>query len=698
VLSSLAIAQPLFDLLSKNAEFFVAHRVSAAGVLGLTLGLSLAVPSALAALELATGLIGRGPRRVVHTALIFGLLGLTVLPAIKRADLVDGWWDLVLGLAIATAATGAYATLAPVRLFVTVLCPAVVLFPVLFLSSPHVRKLAFPDSQELLTGQAALADADTTVVMVILDELSMASLMTEDLEIDAIRFPSFAALVDDSVWFRNTRSVSSRTTVAVPAILTGREPPEEALLPTLQDHPVNLFTLLAHRYPGIVAFEWVTALCPPEARRNDPLDPQPRDEPSTYADLTAIWLHVVAPQRLAERLPVVTNNWSGFWKDARPSEAAGAADPSGALDSPSGRVQTGGGQPGTFRKFVERIGAEEAPGFYFLHVLLPHVPWRYLPSGKRYTLDSEIHGLEREHWDDDEWPVSQGYQRYLTQTILTDVLLGELILKLREAGLYDDALVVITADHGIAFVPDGDRKTGPRPHRETLLFVPWILKLPGGGRRVIDDEVRSIDIFPTLAEILGAPIPAGVDGRSLVARLEQADTQREDARATELLEARRASIQRFAGWVGPAVEGDPTVHVGAYRAHLGAALETFEVEPTEGALAFDDEAAYADVSLDAGLIPCLVTGTLTGAADELLDRDIAIFVNGELSAVTHCLGRTLRRTRRKHRAGQPAFFSALLPEPSLRAGQNTLQGFFITGPEERPRLLAPSDAPEKRDG
>jgi len=98
-----------------------------------------------------------------------------------------------------------------------------------------------------------------------------------------------------------------------------------------------------------------------------------------------------------------------------------------------------------------------------------------------------------------------------------DAEIGRLVARLRELGLYDDTLIVVTADHGDGFLEHGFISHSTLPYDE-LARVPLIVKLPRGGRAGVrvDAQVRLIDVKPTVLEALGAPVPDGLDGTSLV--------------------------------------------------------------------------------------------------------------------------------------------------------------------------------------
>ena len=88
---------------------------------------------------------------------------------------------------------------------------------------------------------------------------------------------------------------------------------------------------------------------------------------------------------------------------------------------------------------------------HFLHLLLPHHPWRYLPSGA--THPDKLLGGRKGGWANQAWPMAVNRQAQLLQLAYTDHLLGEVIDRLEKQGVWDDALVVVTADHGEALHP-----------------------------------------------------------------------------------------------------------------------------------------------------------------------------------------------------------------------------------------------------
>ncbi len=97
-----------------------------------------------------------------------------------------------------------------------------------------------------------------------------------------------------------------------------------------------------------------------------------------------------------------------------------------------------------------------------------------------------------------------------------DWQLGRLLDALFEHNLEERTLVVLTSDHGESLGEEGLVSHGHL--HDSNLLVPWILALPDGramGKR-IPTQVGLIDLVPTVLDLLGLPVPGGLDGRSLV--------------------------------------------------------------------------------------------------------------------------------------------------------------------------------------
>lgn len=101
-----------------------------------------------------------------------------------------------------------------------------------------------------------------------------------------------------------------------------------------------------------------------------------------------------------------------------------------------------------------------------------------------------------------------------------DTQLGRLLDGLRERGLLDDALVIVTADHGETFHEHADLYNHGLWVYETTVHVPLIVRGPGIAPRVIATPVSTIDVLPTVLELLELPRELRSEGASLVTLLD----------------------------------------------------------------------------------------------------------------------------------------------------------------------------------
>ncbi|MEM8995167.1 MAG: sulfatase-like hydrolase/transferase [Acidobacteriota bacterium] len=118
-------------------------------------------------------------------------------------------------------------------------------------------------------------------------------------------------------------------------------------------------------------------------------------------------------------------------------------------------------------------------------------------------------------------PYDQTYASdpYLGELAYADESLGQLLAELEAAGVLDRTLVVVAADHGEGR-GEHDEATHALLAYETTLHVPLVLKVPGRSGAVrIAERVGTVDILPTVLDLLGFEIPADVQGRSLAGLL-----------------------------------------------------------------------------------------------------------------------------------------------------------------------------------
>lgn len=628
---SIAVAQPTFDVVGRSPEFFVAHDAGPADLLTLVAFLCVGVPAGCALLTHLAGLCGgwRWRRRAAGT-LIGGLAGAVAVAALK--PLGGGSYAMTAAMFLVTAAAGAgsYLRFPPVRTFVSFLAPAVVVVPAVFLLSPGVSRVLAPMNDEIGAFDDVSFASTPPVVVVVFDQFQLAALLDSAGNIDRATFPNFAALADDAIWFRNATAVANMTIHALPAVVTGRYP-SRGRLPVAADHPANLFTLLGGRYRLHVE-EPLTELCPESLC--------PAERPwfgarfsGVLGDLAVVYPRVLLPDELVAFLPPVNQTWHDFtanaanqtvqnrWLSARAEDRRAPAD-----------------------RFIESITAT-GPALHFLHVLLPHEPWTYLPTGQQFTFQRHSIGLRDGKWVDDSWAAALNYQRYLLQVGYADTLLGKLVARLRRVGIYDDALIVVTADHGASLRPGKSFRRPDESSFEEIAAVPLLLKRPGQRRGAVSDaNVEVVDIVPTVAAELGSALPWTADG---VNALDAAHAPRPTkvmffARASKRMEvagdlgqALLEGAARKFRWLETGNPLDVPTPEGRYGELVGRAADPLRTAQSSALeVVVDALPLMREVDPDADFIPAHITGAVVSKQDPSPAPVLAIAVNGTVAAVT----------------------------------------------------------------
>lgn len=158
-----------------------------------------------------------------------------------------------------------------------------------------------------------------------------------------------------------------------------------------------------------------------------------------------------------------------------------------------GSLQRPGGE--TLDKALEWVETvREKPFLLFFHIYEPHSPYEPPePWGSLY--DSAYDG----------------------EVAAADEVVGRLFARLREMGLYEDALIVLLSDHGEGLMDHGEMEHEILLYRETIQ-VPLIVKLPENRRagEAIATPAGLTDVFPTVLTTLGIELPDGLDGRPLL--------------------------------------------------------------------------------------------------------------------------------------------------------------------------------------
>ena len=500
ILFAFAVVHPLLEVLSTGPEFFVVRGSGRYDVPAMLLLLFAGIPLLLSGMLCLCGMVSGKLRSAIRWTLTLVLVFLIFLPMPGRWG-VAGYPALAAGLAAGVFVASILPRSSMARVFVTCLAPVLVISPLLFLANRGVYSFLFPETET--TGMTE-ADTETPIVFILFDEFALHTLLDENMKIDGRRFPNFSAFAGESFWFRNTTAVNQFTPIAVPAVLSGRYPNPKRLLPTVQNYPANLFTMFQRSHDPVV-YEPITKLCPPEVCL--PGTPRPRLPGrllSLFSDLSVVYLNYLLPRDLDFGVPDIEGKWNDFWNDERDDwKQADFRRPRRVAE---------------IEAQIKKIRVTGKPLLFFTHAILPHMPYQFTPSGKTYDMKGPRHGYVRNAWDGDPVATMHGFQRYLMQLAKCDRLLGRIVKKLKEEGLYDKSVVVVAADHGVSFRSGTYRRGNPdrEGFYEDILSVPFFIKRPFQREGVESDmNVQTIDILPSIADAAGVPISWRIDGKSV---------------------------------------------------------------------------------------------------------------------------------------------------------------------------------------
>ena len=567
-LTTIAIAQPLLQLYGANVAVFAAAGYEGSIVLWFA-ALVIAIPSvALLALDMSASLLLPRRRHGIHLGLVF--VALWAFVSVVARSVSFGPWvaDAMFTAAIAIGLTVAYHRLNTMRAWLTYMSPIALVVSIAFATSasaviwpPDVSVVDISGaSRAALDELRTVPQEDVSVLWIVLDEAPLFPLLNTDGAINANRFPGFASLAESSTWYRNVLATSQTTTDAVPAMLTGKWP-TSGVGPVLSNHKDNLFTLM-NGHLAMDGHEVATALCPrkvcskvsvsgskeiAEANSNAVTTTIVDDSESSAGRRTALGTflrdamvvvgHKMLPAGLRTKLPPIDEGWGGFGavdnfedEDTTQDTVPRTLTTENLEKAKSTSVQQweqGGpmSQLPVVEGVIKRATQSDRPTLHFAHVLLPHRPWMLTPD-MRYSRALPTDKRSNEILD----RVRDEYQAHLLQYAAVDTVIGDMVAGLKKSENWDRTMIIVTADHGITFVPgESKRKTVNASNvgtLEDLYRVPLFIKYPGQQAAAQDDcTASSVDILATVVAATGIDAGWKTDGADLLRKCPQREAR-----------------------------------------------------------------------------------------------------------------------------------------------------------------------------
>jgi len=341
--------------------------------------------------------------------------------------------------------------------------------------------------------------------------------------------------------------------------------------------------------------------------------------------------------------------------------AAPFEEPYGELDST---------RAGAVDDFIAGLPSDER-SFSLLHIALPHIFWEFMPDGSHY-LSNRFTGVDSLTSPESKDQIDSDFQQYMLQLQFTDHELFRIVRRMKEQGTWDESLFVVTADHGAGFIPGGSRRILEDANSGWILPVPLFIKYPGQETgEVVPGGASSIDIAPTISDVLGVDPPPGSEGTSLAGKSKLPSSAEITAHgAFGTVQMKRGMVERLrrkaTRQTNATFPGGRLFALAGHAGLLGQAPANVKgLEPVEAII--DQAAELSAVDPSSGEIPSYVKAATPGLP---AGTPVAVALNGRLVATTATWDET---------ASGRVVTAVNLPSGDFVEGANTVTFREITG-------------------
>jgi hypothetical protein len=498
----LAVVIPASDKIAANQVFFAAHGVSSlAWIVVLVVGLLLAWLVLVGLLTLLRRLAGAKAYDIVTTTVMLLVTWFFVGNVLART-LLSG--APVLGPVVGLVVAGAIALLARRFAMGNLLAAFAVVAAVVPLVATVVSGPA-PTTK----GEFAFAEqADRpNILWVISDELQYPLPLTQDGKVRP-EFPNLAALQQDATTYTRAYTAANYTDYAVPSMLSGISDAAGQGADRMQKvrSGIGIVPGMASEYSVVMdspifSFDCQTASC---ASAGAGSNVGAIERYWSFAkDTLAIAGRTALAPPFSNLFPSLDGKWRDFWSGGDEfNESTGASSVSSAIAGINQVVATDA----------------NAPFFAFWHTIRTHAPWVVDRDGKQiYPFRVPI--VDGAHMIGAE--ANQTYTtqdlKYLERRLYADSAvdfdrqLGQLVDDLKAKGLYDNTMIVVTADHGATMTDHADRRVGDTlvQRWSEVAHVPLIVKGAGqSAPEVVTDPRSTGQIAATVLKAAGATAPS----------------------------------------------------------------------------------------------------------------------------------------------------------------------------------------------
>lgn len=191
------------------------------------------------------------------------------------------------------------------------------------------------------------------------------------------------------------------------------------------------------------------------------------------------------------------------------------------VDSPDILTRTAGETTDRVMHWIRKEACQ--PFFLWIHYYDPHLPLTPPePYAERYrsAIEGETKSYRLLMDDGSVGDMRLDLRLYAAEVTYVDDQLGRLFSFLDEGDMMERTMVVFTSDHGEHLCEHEYYGHALRLY-DPSLRIPLIIKPPGEAMEaaVVSRQVESIDIMPTILDMVSAPVPSGIHGRALFEKI-----------------------------------------------------------------------------------------------------------------------------------------------------------------------------------
>ena len=497
---SLCIAWPLYQVFIAGATFFSAHNAGRTDIFLFVLFLSFGFPIVWALFSTLSNLFSRLIRNVIFAIGV----GFPLMLFLSKSFLYQPWsWLPEWGVCILGT------LLAALTILITVILTRwrpfwqgqafgislALLVIGLFLFSPSIFTFFFSNSSQVAFAskiERIGKGRKPNVVILLFDELSLIDMLDAKDHINETLFPNFAKLSKESLWFPNAYSSTPLTHLAIPSLLTGMEPQKKEVPPINNYYPNNILNYFKETGGKVISYEPITRLNVDSIK--------PIDYGQFLGDIYVILSRSFLPHNICKKfsIPTTDGKWAFFWNNNYLEYEASTVFKE--------RLEV-------FDRLLydlDNIEWEKGNNFVFFHSLLPHGPNEYLYNG--YS-----HNFPIDPYVKSDIPADCKIISHLHHLSYVDDQMARIREKIQEKD--KEAILVITADHGINYSTDDDKDdfVTPRDIEKNPAAVTNIPLFFSGKNIPIEinaDSISLSDVLPTIFYFLNIELPWKMDGKN----------------------------------------------------------------------------------------------------------------------------------------------------------------------------------------